>query len=60
VVCGDHAEAVLILGGVEKIADEGTGRVRVAKWFALQRVNPGVVFRFIRAASQESEILEEY
>ena len=38
IACGDHAEAILIFGGLEKIADEGTRGVRVAEWFVLQCV----------------------
>ena len=60
VACGNHAEAVLILGGLKEIADEGTRGVRVAQWFVLEHVNPRVVTRFIRTATQIGEVLEEH
>ena len=58
VVSGDHAEAILILGGVEEIANEGACGFGIAKGFGLQRVDPRVVPCIIRTASQVSEILE--
>src|ERR1051325_4737510 len=60
VVSGYHAEAILILGGVEEIADEQAGSFRVAQRLALERVDPRTVARFIRIASQLAEILEEH
>ncbi len=60
VVGGYHAEAVLILSGVQEIADERSGSVGIAQRFALQRVDPGSIAGIIGIASQMTEILEKH
>src|SRR5689334_5861699 len=60
VVSGYHAEAILVLSGVEEIADEQASRIRIAQRLVLERVYPRAITRFVRIASQLTQILEEH
>ena len=55
----DHAEAVLVFGGIQEVTDERTRRIGIAQWLALERVDPRIQPRFIGIATKKSEILEQ-
>ena len=55
-----HREAVLILGGIQKVANQRARRIGIAQGLGLERVDPRVEPRFIGIASQVGEILEQH
>ncbi len=44
-VSGNHCEAVLILGGIQEVANQRARRIGIAQWLTLERVDPRVVTR---------------